>query len=825
VLDQPKIRKAKSQSFRTRKNSGHKNMGSSMNFGANTPWTEKDGKKRSPVHQIKSPGSVSQQEGKSVGQKPGISRQGTIRASHRRQNSISTSTTLNLNQGLRSPSSMYNDRSPLGRRSPNLLPHDQLRSPLSAGHHFDRKSPTSISGRRSPIMHSQGTDSMASDRKSSVTSSSSFAYDRKMSMSTIQVQSGRSSYGLSHGLITAISISQDKKSPAGTSQSGMYIPPITISNPSETFALIQKSVESKADHEDANNRPPRTPDKTDSPPTTEKKEKPSVMSEILAFVRKPSKKVMSRTSTSRFAAAFSRRESDSGSPLVRQSTFSSIPNTSSMAGRSAVTKQMSEVAPEPKISSRLKNVGSKMSLRLRRQPDTKKKEKKSSGEDVSDVESTDGKSEKPEPGDSTFDVDVHFQKVGDSYIKHDQITEEESPTKGVVPTVAVNGQNGVPQGRKTSLYEELKKIVETIVDKKETVVEVAKEVEVEVQVLKPTIQCPTFEIEPPSRRASFDPPRSPFLENLRSFSDTDHEGTTTTSRFDSGGESFEIVDTDRYRDSSFEDRHSSMDTSFDISKYQSTSYEDQNSSFEVVEPDRAKSSEENKSVVELRKSSIELVDADTFQKQRADGRKSSLETHFDLADNYKLRKSRSPLIPKGKKPISEPGRPKELTASATLKTHYSAPHHRPRSPLSNQTSSNYSSRDSYDSVDPYSDPNRQHFPLLPSRRSSNEYQTTGKFLCTDKRCASIFEPRPQRYGSTLLSAQDTSSSGNEFDLPSPERRAASASPKHTFTFRIVLKKVESSPDAIYPSKERRPSRDHRRRDSRKKKLLEIGKSF
>lgn len=281
------------------------------------------------------------------------------------------------------------------------------------------------------------------------------------------------------------------------------------------------------------------------------------------------------------------------------------------------------------------------------------------------------------------------------------------------------------------------------------------------------------------------------------------------------------------------DRHSSMDTSFDISRYQSTSYEDQNSSFELVELDnsqRTSARDDKTSPFDIRKSSIELVDAETFQRSYPEGRKSSLETHFDLAEGYQQTSPRSAftVIPKARKQISEPGRNRDHKVS--MKTHYSAPH-RAKSPLSNQTSSNYSSRDSYDSMfdssalfelrSPFSErDSRQHFPL--PRKSSNE--SSSRFLCTDKRCASIFEPRPARLSSTHL---DTSS-GSEFEPPSP-RRAASASPKHTFTFRIVLKKVDSSPDAICPSAERRIARDklekNKRRDSRRKKLLEIGKSF
>lgn len=52
---------------------------------------------------------------------------------------------------------------------------------------------------------------------------------------------------------------------------------------------------------------------------------------------------------------------------MRQSTFSSIPHASSRAGKNAITKQISEVGSlEPKMSFKLKNVGSKVSLRLKR---------------------------------------------------------------------------------------------------------------------------------------------------------------------------------------------------------------------------------------------------------------------------------------------------------------------------------------------------------------------------------------------------------------------------------------------------------------------------
>lgn len=822
-------------------------------------------KKRSPVNP-KSPGSLSQQESKSPGsysqKSAGMSRQGTIRASpHRRKNSSS----INLSSssgggGRKSPNMLLQDRSPQGHRSPNLMLHDQLRSP-SGSSSTDRRSPQ---GRKSPIGFSQGMNTAISisptDRKSPIASGSTF-YDRKSTSSTIQIQSKRSSIGFSQSFIQSMTSDRDKKSP-------IQIPPITISNPTETYELSQRMILSQK------NEQPSTSQPKDSSPVQEKKEKPSVMREILAFVRKPSKKVTTRTS--KFAAAFSRRESDSGSPLLRQSTFSSIPNSSSRTARAAVTKQMSEIGFEPKMSLKFKSVGSKVAQRLRRsEKKDPQQQKKSSGDDISDLESQSSDGGRIDRGIKSINMkteipfemeNVHFEKVGEAYSsKHDQIEEEQtcgSPIKIVAKSESILS---TLEPKVQNLYNELKKSLEPIFTPKESTPNVnldGKKIDAEDagdvnQIKTVHVQCPTFEIEPPSRRASFDPPRSPFLENLRSFSDTDH------SRFDSGGESFELVDTDKHnRESSFEDRHSSMDTSFDISKYQSTSYEDQNSSFELVEIEN--NSHRPNRDFDLRKSSIELVDADTFQKVRHDGRKSSLETHFDLVDNYKLATpstsgsgtNKNPFISTKKKQLSEPGKMKDYQSSSSniKSSHYTTPFRSSRSPLSNQTSSNYSSRDSYDSGDPcsytdskspYSDSSRQHFQL--PRKSPNENRT---FLCTDKRCASIFEPRPllqqqqpyhqqqhqqhfQQRTSTIspsphcLGLSDNNySSGSEFEPPSP-RRAASASPKHTFTFRIVLKKVDSSPDAICPSQERNKiNRDkQRKRDSRKKRLLETGKSF
>lgn len=786
-----------------------------------------------------------------------MSRQGTMRSSHRRKHSMTTS--LNLNAGRRSPAPL----SPSGRLSPGFLPHDAPRSPMdySGLGIMDRKSPTTLfpdrrspstlqlSGRRTPLgfyepeRRSPTSTIHIQDKRSPVGFGNGFD-DGKRSP-TVQVQGRRSPIGFSQGLITCIPIvtPTDRKSPVGPLQ----IPPITVSNPSETYEIIEKTLASTKEKS-----PIEPPEKPPSPPPQEKKER-SMMRDLLAFVRKPSKKATSTSSrTGRFAAAFSRAESGSGTPLLRQSTFSSSPAASSRAAKSAVTKQMSEVGFEPKMS--LKILNSKMSLRLRRTAEEiKKKDKKSSGDDMSDMESSDSKNEKGDSSSSggVFELEnVRFEKVGDSYIKHDKIREETledaSPSPGPSPVQIValsdeivkgnnikNERNEEEEGNTEENIELLKSKLEQIFPKSESPV-YANLLDVQGGDGKSenTIQCPTFEIMPPSRRSSFDPPRSPFLENLRSPCDTDPE-LINLHRLDSGGDSFEMVDTDKNRESSFESRYpSSSYTSFDISRYQSTSYDDQTSSFEIIDIDNQKNSlDDKKSSIDLRKSSIELVDIETFQKSEFAGRKSSLETHFD----YQGPTSGSGA-PRAKRQVSEPNRCRDCFPNLGMRTHYSAPN-RPRSPLSNQTSSNYSSRDSYDSgfeplnmprltahtdqKSPYADKTKQHFPLCI--KSGTE---TRSFLCTDQRCAAIFEPRPGRIVSPFLG--HASSHTCEFEPPSP-RRAASASPKHTFTFRIVLKKVDSSPDAICPSAERRRSRDRqerlKRRDSRKKRLMDTGKSF
>lgn len=298
-----------------------------------------------------------------------------------------------------------------------------------------------------------------------------------------------------------------------------------------------------------------------------------------------------------------------------------------------------------------------------------------------------------------------------------------------------------------------------------------------------------------------------------------------------------------------------MDTSFDISRYQSTSYEDQTSSFEIVEshasesqtpqnilPNTMKEDLLKASNIDLSKSSIEIVDSETFLKSSiAAGRKSSLETHFDLSENYsQANKSTFVPNPTGKSRECFPiGMKAAHQASLLHHHHHHHPSPRTKSPiLSNQTSSNYSSRDSYDSPstpphahthsqhtatelkNPFSDPSKHHYPL------PRKYSNDKGFICLDKRCTSIFEPRPSltlTNANQLLNTTDTSS-GSEFEAPSP-RRALSASPKHTFTFRIVMKKVESSPEDLCVLNTCK--RNQRERQSRRKSRLHDnkGKSF
>ncbi len=716
----------------------------------------------------------------------------------------------------------------------------------------DRKSPTrSPSGHRSPLGFSQNFINLPinpADRRSSPSKEMAIqSWNERQKSPTLSINFSDRKSPVLTGPNTGAFFVEPRRSPINQ----LPIPPITIST-SEMCGLSPKSADS-----------PRLPSPKDQSPikerkeqmaekTPEKKEKTSVMREILAFVRKPSKKVTTRTS--RFAGVFSKSNNENNESLTRQNTISGMPNTST---RASVTKQMSY---EPKISTKLKSVGSKMSLRLRRATDSKKDSKKSNAEDLSNL----GNSEKALDEGSDFEgagvqieyeSGIYFEKVTSGHKKHEQIVEEEDYLERDGEDAA--GRNELDKPK--NLYEELKKSIETLFENKDPIYENTDECPLEkiqsvdndgeVVLLKSNIQCPTFVIEQPSRRESFDPPSSPFLENFRSLSDTDHTDIPS-------GESFEVFDT--HHQSSFEDR--SMDTSFDISRYQSTSYEDQTSSFEIVESHASESltpqnlilKEEvlKASNIDLSKSSIEIVDPETFLKSSSGaGRKSSLETHFDLSENYSSQQAKSA--------VPHPGKSRECFPIGMKITHQQAslghqhylhhPAQRTKSPiLSNQNSSNYSSRDSYDSPSEYfstlhahshsmpqhisnelknpfvDSPPKQHFPL------PRKYSAEKGFICLDKRCTSIFEPRPSPSltNANQLLNTDTSS-GSEFEAPSP-RRALSASPKHTFTFRIILmKKVESSPEDLCGTYgERQSKRNQRERQSRRKSRLDNkGKSF
>ncbi|XP_060654076.1 LOW QUALITY PROTEIN: serine-enriched protein [Drosophila nasuta] len=970
----PKIRKAKSQSFRTRRSPSERRSPNAPALTLNTSAANGE-KKRSPLTpkspvlpqpESKSPGSSSQKTPTS------LSRQGTLRASSRRKNSGQLTISLSAqNQGRRSPVGL-NDRSPQGRRSP-LFPSSGLRSPNDQPSPTAR-SPTGDSQRRSPtfsIQLQERRSPLGSVAPSDFSCQAGTSGTRRSPTSTVHVQDMATEpeeagfVGLkrpSINLFTPIYFASEKRSPMGP------IPPITVSNPAETY----KSAEREREAAEAAARE-REKEAAQSQPPQEKK---SVMREILAFVRKPSKHISTRTN--RFANAFTRAESGSSSgPLIRQSTFSASPAASSTAAKSAVQKQMSEVGFEPKMSLKFAHY-TKMSLKLRRSARREEEEKQqqqqqrasavnsAAGSKRASADSNAGTQDQVGGSGAEEDLpfelaNVHFEKVGESYIKHERLRELVEPepepdTPAETPAdnepepadaamaqfveevtnslkvVALNGESGVPAVHHFTRRSESREPIEPrISEERESdsndliipeelraeLVEILKAyapepVYVNLQALrreteeaeavaravaeaaaavaaaaaatavlppppeKLPLQCPTIEFEPPSRRSSFDPPRSPFLEQLRSPGvDTDTD-LINLQRLDSGGDSFEMVDGDRKSsraESSFDCPYSSRDTSFDvsISRYQSTSYEDQTSSFEIVDTD------DRRRHIDLRKSSIELVDAETFQRSGSScGRKSSLETHFDYtpSETSGMTPARSPNFPMTKKQKAEHFRQLHISPFSAFS--------RARSPLSQQTSSNYSSRDSYDSSSsyphghepqrsPYADPSKKHFPLTIKQREE-EVKT---FLCTDLRCASIFEPRPSSVLTQQLSTGSMStpsasgysaprvpgsmgsavampsgggigvgitvsagpahanaslgscgfSSGSEFEPPSP-RRAASASPKHTFTFRIVMKKVDSSPEALCPERHRSRIIDrYRRRDSRRKRIHDAGKSF
>ncbi|EDV37464.2 uncharacterized protein Dana_GF11400, isoform E [Drosophila ananassae] len=968
----PKIRKAKSQSFRTRRSpSERRSPNNAPNLTFNTALTAGTGangeKKRSPLTpkspvlpapESKSPGSSSQKTPTS------LSRQGTLRASNRRKNSGQLSISLGT-QGRRSPVGL-NDRSPQGRRSP-LFPGSGLRSPNDPLASPTLRSPTGEPRRTSPTfsVHTQ-------ERRSPLGAVAPTDFgcqfgapgSRRSPTSTVHVQdmgTEPEDFGFggmkrpSISLFTPIYFASEKRSPMGP------IPPITVSNPAETY----KSAEREREAAEAAARELEK-EKEREAAAQPQQEKKSVMREILAFVRKPSKHISTRTN--RFANAFTRAESGSSSgPLIRQSTFSASPAASSTAAKSAVQKQMSEVGFEPKMSLKFAHY-TKMSLKLRRsakrEEEEKEKEKQKQGSSAAGSKrpSADlslGHPEQQVGGASAAEeelpfelANVHFEKVGESYIKHERLRELEEPfeaesqpeaeaskepeaKKEVEPdaamaqfveevtnslkVVALNGDGGaVAVHHFTRRSESREPIEPRISEERESdsndlmipeemraeLVEILKAyppepVYVNLQALrreteepdpaaaqaenvsaallaaevpeKKPLQCPTIEFEPPSRRSSFDPPRSPFLEQLRSPGVDTETDLINLQRLDSGGDSFELVESKWSKssrgESSFDCPYSSRDTSFDvsISRYQSTSYEDQTSSFEIVDTDERA---QGRRAVDLRKSSIELVDAETFQRSGSScgGRKSSLETHFDYTPTEGG--GRSPSLP-------FPAMTKKQRTENFRQLHVSpfSAFSRARSPLSQQTSSNYSSRDSYDSSgsyphgygyppepqkSPYGDPSRKHFPLTV-RQKGDEEREVRTFLCTDQRCASIFEPRPSSVLTQQLSTGSMStpsgytngtprvpgavpsgpvplphpgplsscgfSSGSEFEPPSP-RRAASASPKHTFTFRIVMKKVDSSPEALCPERHRSRIIDrYRRRDSRRKRIHDAGKSF
>ncbi|XP_017838319.1 serine-enriched protein isoform X3 [Drosophila busckii] len=970
----PKIRKAKSQSFRTRRSPSERRSPNAPSLTLNTNNLPSGDKKRSPLTpkspvlpqpESKSPGSSSQKTPTT------LSRQGTLRASTRRKNSDQL-TISGLSQGRRSPV----DRSPQGRRSP-LFPSSGLRSPNEAPSPTAR-SPTGDSQRRSPTFSIQVQTQERRSPSGTLPPSDFSCQTRRSPTSTVHVQDMATEpeeagfVGLkrpSINLFTPIYFASEKRSPMGH-----FIPPITVSNPAETYKSAEREREREA-AEAAARKKEQEAAAAQAPP-----EKKSVMREILAFVRKPSKHITTRTN--RFANAFTRAESGSSSgPLIRQSTFSASPAASSTAAKSAVQKQMSEVGFEPKMSLKFTHYA-KMSLKLRRstkRDDEEKQQQEKLQQQLQQRKDSSGtlldqptassshRGSRDQVGaddEQPFELaNVHFEKVGESYIKHERLRELVEPEQETsldepeqtdaamaqfveevtnsLKVVALNGEAGAPAVHHFTRRSESREPIEPrISEERESdsndlfipdemrveLVEILKAyapepVYVNLQALrreteeaeavaravaeaaaavaaaaaaaatttttieastppppeKLPLQCPTIEFEPPSRRSSFDPPRSPFLEQLRSPGVDTETDLINLQRLDSGGDSFELGDGDRKSsraESSFDCPYSSRDTSFDvsISRYQSTSYEDQTSSFEIVDTD------ERRRHIDLRKSSIELVDAETFQRSGSScGRKSSLETHFDYtpSETSGMTPARSPNFPMTKKQKSEHFRQLHISSFSAFS--------RARSPLSQQTSSNYSSRDSYDSSSsyphphgielqrsPYADPTKKHFPLTIKQREE-EVKT---FLCTDMRCASIFEPRPSsvltqqlstgsmttpsasisvsacaytgspRVPSALTAAAAAAisgapqspqvpppgccgfSSGSEFEPPSP-RRAASASPKHTFTFRIVMKKVDSSPETLCPERHRSRIIDrYRRRDSRRKRIQDAaGKSF
>lgn len=850
-----------------------------------------------------------------------------------------------------------------GRRSPSSHLSTRLRSPNEMKS-FDSRSPTMRSptrdNRRSP------TNSICQDRKSPTTA---FCVSTQVSLMSMfegnapysniqsniffqQVQCGfdpdlsgdrnsraRTPTGLAIPILRRTSINTytatqrpPELSRTSPSRIVMAIPPITVSNPSETIAIVARMNAERTAH--------RSPEKV---PTPEKK---SMMRDLFSFVKKPkstgstSSSTTTATSRNRFTSAFSRAtisssgsvSSSVGSPsLVRQCTYSS--------GSGAIPKQMSDSSSgfEPRLSFKF----AKMSLRLRNRFSSERKKtttitvqqaQNQQQHQVCSNKQSDRSSYNKSRGDNNnvdntntdavpFELaNVHFEKVGESYIKHDKskrynndnhnnnntntnnhtnnnhhtnnsnsnssndaldvadrlsalsnenaqlldailgasastgsLVKRAESREPVEPRISEECEEAVAEAEKQSddkfIPEVLRDEIERLIKPIElepvyvNIVELRNEInnnrkEDEDEIFHKPLNCPTIEFEPPSRRSSFDPPRSPYLENLRSSCGSTGGASTDTelllmSRLNSGEDSFEIMDSERRRESSFEGPVSTY-TSYDMSRYQSTSCEDPGSSFEIVDVDQTNS--------ELRKSSIEFVDSITLQRTDSK-RKFSLETHFDYNPAFSPNTSQATsayvsdtcTTPRQRSPAFPIGRKHRNSTFGLIAA--------PKSPLSNQTSSNYSSRDSYDSnssnvpllepkdphveIRPVETNTKRHFPLTFKAKCEEDGKS---FLCTDKRCESIFEPRPslKTINSGVDSGMSVLSSSGEFDPPSP-RRCSSVSPQHMFTFKIVMKKVDSMPhpapgsrknsETLVVSNERRRSRTLeklRRRDSRKK---------
>ncbi|KAL5288354.1 gprs.2 family protein [Megaselia abdita] len=250
-----------------------------------------------------------------------------------------------------------------GRRSPSFHLSTRLRSPNEMKS-FDSRSPTLRSptrdSRRSP------TNSINQDRKSPTTATCvstqvqcGFDPDLSGDRSRARTPTGLSIPILRKSSINTYTATQRPPEVCRTSPSPsrIVIPPITVSNPTETIAIVERMNAARTAH--------KSPEKEVTP------EKKSMMRDFFSFVKKQrstgstsSSTTTATTSRNRFASAFSRATISSsgsvssgvGSPsLVRQSTYSS--------GTGAIPKQMSDSSSgfEPRLSFKF----AKMSLRLR----------------------------------------------------------------------------------------------------------------------------------------------------------------------------------------------------------------------------------------------------------------------------------------------------------------------------------------------------------------------------------------------------------------------------------------------------------------------------